>query len=97
MPNLQQPHCLQTVRTKTKATVKPGLLLGNLGVVEHLQSLVTRVVSVDSACTLCLKMVQWADDAVAFGLVALAQHKHVVALAEGIREDTNGPNFKFQL
>lgn len=67
------------------------MLLSNLGVVEDLNGLVAGVVSVNSTCVHGGQVVQRADHAIAFRLVALTEHQNVVAASEWVREEADGP------
>ena len=66
-------------------------MLHNLGVAEDLSGLVAGVVTVDSTRVLGGQVVQRADHAVAFRLVALAEHQNVVSTSEWVREKADGP------
>ncbi len=67
------------------------MLLSNLGVAEDLNGLVARVVAVDTTRILGGQVVQRADHAIAFRLVALTEHQNVVAASEWVREEADGP------
>ena len=89
MPNLQT--AIRFKLTSYDCIIIPWLLLGDLGVAEHLQSGVAVVVADHTTLVLGVEVAQWGDDAVALGLVCLAQHKDVVTTTEGVGEDADRP------